>query len=262
MVATEHQLDRMAQLHQKALPAKLLEIPGWDLAWHQQSGPSPGGIYYEVVPLPNRRLLLLVGDSSEGGPAGAALVILAHALLQSCPLSSGIEQLPFCPMSENAFRPPHIILNHLGQTLAANCLSGQYLTAFCGVLDIIEGELRHANAGHAPPLLWRSRSGTVENLYDGTGGLPLGVHRIANYHQHSVMLDPGDTLLLCSDHLPEMRNPSGAVFGRERLATALGEAAGDGAEAAVLEVRDRLERFLDGEAIEDDVSVIAAKRLF
>jgi sigma-B regulation protein RsbU (phosphoserine phosphatase) len=261
MIATEHQLERMAQLHQKALPAKLPEILGWDLACHHQSGPSPGGIYYEIVPLPNRRLLLLVGDASEGGPAGAVLVILAHTLLQACPLSYGTEQLPFCPMSENAVRPPHIILNHLGQALAASCLSGQYLTAFCGVLDVMEGELRYANAGHTPPLLWRNGTGLVESLHDGSGGPPLGVHRIASYHQHSVMLDRGDTLLLCSDHIAEVRNRCGEVFSRERLASALGQGARDGAEATVLEVRDGLELFLQGEGIEDDVTVIAAKRL-
>ncbi len=260
MLTAERQLDRIAEWRRLVLPQTLPKVAGWDLACDYQADPSTGGTYYEILPLPNRRLLLFVGDASEEGGPGDTLVLLAHSLLRSCPLSCGVEHLPYCPMSESAVRPPNLILKHLNQALAADCLLGQHLTAFCGIIDLDDGCLRFSNAGHAPPLLWHRATGTVETVDKGGVAYPLLAHGTASYHQRSLLLDRGDMLLLHNDRLLEVCNQSGQVFGRQRVAEVLCEEGRHGPDAIVAELRERLDAFLLGEKPGMEVMIMVVRR--
>ena len=73
-----------------------------------------------------------------------------------------------------------------------------------------DGELVIANAGHLPPYL-----NSQEVLLPG--GLPLGVLADIAYEEVRLYLHPGDRMLLMSDGVVEARQPSGELFGFERV---------------------------------------------
>jgi sigma-B regulation protein RsbU (phosphoserine phosphatase) len=255
------QLHTVGELQRHLLPRRLPRLDGWDLAVHYAVGLWPGGDYYDFVPLADGRVLVLVADASDQGAPAAALVAMVRVVLHSCPLSSGVERLPFCPFHEPATQPPHILLGHLNRVLAENSLEEQFLTAFCGLLDPADGNLHYANAGHPYPRLWRASSRSVEPLRDAVG-LPLGVDARAAYHHKRIDLGPGDTLVFYSDGLTAAQNDRGQTFGCSRLDEAIARAAGGGAESVKAEVLAALNDFLAGKGVKDDVTLVVAVRAY
>jgi serine phosphatase RsbU (regulator of sigma subunit) len=163
------QLHTIRDWQRHLLPRHLPHAAGWNLAAHYASGPWPGGDYYDFLTLPDGRVLLLVADASDQGAPAAALMAMVRVVLHSCPLSSGVERLPFCPLRAPGMPPPHVLLGHLNRILAENSLEEQFLTTFCGVLDPADGNFHYANAGHPFPRLWRADAGIVEPLRDAVG---------------------------------------------------------------------------------------------
>jgi sigma-B regulation protein RsbU (phosphoserine phosphatase) len=253
------QLQTVRALQRHLLPRKVPQLAGWDLAAHYAPGLWPGGDYYDFLTLPDGRVLMLVADASDQGAPAAALVAMVRVVLHSCPLSSGVERLPFCPLHEPGMQPPHVLLGHLNRVLAENSLEEQFLTAFCGLLNPADGNFHYANAGHPYPRCWRASSGIIEPLRDAVG-LPLGVNAQASYHHKRIDLEPGDALVLYTDGLTAALNDCGQTFGHESLDGAIRRAAELGARAIKAEVLGALEEFLNGQEIRDDVTLVVAVR--
>jgi serine phosphatase RsbU (regulator of sigma subunit) len=82
-------------------------------------------------------------------------------------------------------------------------LKSTFATACIMIFEPDTRELTWTNAGHPYPVVVPA-SGTPRLLAD-THGPPLGVHGGARYQHRSLVLDPGDTVLLYSDGLIERR---------------------------------------------------------
>jgi sigma-B regulation protein RsbU (phosphoserine phosphatase) len=254
------QLRAIGDLQRRLLPREVPQPTGWRLAAHYVVGRWPGGDYYDFITLPDGRLLLLVADASDEGAASAALVAMTRVVLHSCPLSSGVEQLPFCPLRDPVIQPPHILLGHLNRVLGDNSLEEQFMTAFCGVLDPIDGFLHYTNAGHPSPRWWRATERAIEPLREASG-LPLGMERNVSYHHKRIEIGRGDILVLYSDGLTAALNGEGQWFGCDRLDDAIHQNAREGAAAVKGAVMASLEEFLDGEDPADDVTLLVIERM-
>ena len=256
----QRQLQTLGALQRHLLPRKLPQPAGWQIAAHYAVGRWPGGNYYDFLPLPDGRILVVIADASDQGVPSAALVVMLRVVLHSCPLGSGVERLPFCPFCEPLIQPPHILLGHLNRILVENSLEEQFLTAFCGVINPADGTFHYANAGHPAPRWWRASKRMVQDLGD-VAGLPLGVDSRASYHHKRIALEPGDLLLFYSDGLTTALNDRGQMLGCEPLDDALRENATAGAEAVKSTVLAKLDGFLDGKAAEDDVTLLVVERV-
>jgi anti-anti-sigma factor len=125
-------------------------------------------------------------------------------------------------------------------------------TVACAVIDCATGELCYASAGHPPPLL--AGPGGVRMLDKGRG-VPLGITGRPPFVEDSDRIEPGETILLCSDGLFERRDEV-VDDGLARLATAFGE-------LSASQPRDMadtlLSRMSEGSAIPDDTVVLVAR---
>jgi sigma-B regulation protein RsbU (phosphoserine phosphatase) len=256
----ERQLRLMGDWQQHLLPRVLPQPAGWNLAACYALGRWPGGDFYDVLPLADGRLVLVVADASDQGAPATALVAILRVVLHACPLSSGKDQLPFCPFSEPLVQPPHILLSHLNRVLVENSLKEQYLRAFCGVLDPVDGNFRYANAGHPYPRWWHAGTRHVEAVRDATGQ-PLGVDPHAAYHQRRIELEPGDLLVIYSSGLTAALNENGHWSTCQLLDEAIRQAADRGAEA----VKDRIITAIDEckglSGLTDDVTFLVVERV-
>jgi sigma-B regulation protein RsbU (phosphoserine phosphatase) len=150
------------------------------------------------------------------------------------------------------------ILESANAMLCAYNPSLMFATAFCGVLDLVDGRFEYANCGHCPPLVLR-RDGRCESL--SGGGSPLGLVASMRIVSHEIALAPGDGVFLYTDGVTESESPDGEEYGRDRLETILRRAQGVvGAEALLRAVMADVSDFTTGADPFDDITCLAAIR--
>jgi serine phosphatase RsbU (regulator of sigma subunit) len=79
-------------------------------------------------------------------------------------------------------------------------LSDSFITLFHAVLEPTSGALSYVDAGHGMAFIQR-QNGRVEHLLQHC--LPLGVLTDQAYPAGTTTLEPGDTLVIYSDGLPD-----------------------------------------------------------
>jgi sigma-B regulation protein RsbU (phosphoserine phosphatase) len=160
-----------------------------------------GGDFFQVLPLKDDSLLIVVGDVSGKG---------LQAAMNSSTLVGALR-------NELSHDPATVLqhLNHvlLGAVSAPGALPGLdsapcFATCLCARV-YPDGELVIANAGHLGPY----RDGRELELLPG---LPLGVLADSQYEQTNFQLDHGDRLVFLSDGVVEAQNAEGELFGFDR----------------------------------------------
>lgn len=162
---------------------------------------SVGGDLYDVLPLDGRRYALLIADVSGHGMAAALVAAMAKVAFRT---QSGSGRTP-AEVCRAVNREIHELIG--GETY--------YLSAFYLILDVVDGSLTYANAGHPPVLLVRGDK-SMEKL-DVTGGQLLGISDDFVFEEGRSRMNPGDFLLMFTDGIVEARDPDGDFYEYGRL---------------------------------------------
>ncbi len=175
------------ELQRHLLPDAIPAIDGWDVAARYRPaavGVEVGGDWYDVVPISESLVALVVGDV-EGHDLAAARIMsrLRHML--------GLLLLEE--------RAPGKALQRLNRVSLAG-VGGRLATALVGVLDTRTGSIAFSSAGHPSPV--RVESGLAVEL-PVPPGPPLGVQH-CDYKDHEFHLDRG-CLVMFTDGLVERR---------------------------------------------------------
>lgn len=192
-----------------------------------------GGDWYDAIPLPGGRTLLMIGDVA-GHDAGAAVAM---------------GQIRAAARALAPTHEPARLLQELDRFVTATP-SPTMVTAAAVLLDPENDSLTYALAGHPPPLLRRPGS-AVTRL--GRGGPPMGV-ATATRAQRTVELATGSTLVLYTDGLVERRG-EGIYAGLDRLAAAVEQGPLDDADRLCTSLLDRC---LQAVPREDDTALLCA----
>jgi Na+/proline symporter/serine phosphatase RsbU (regulator of sigma subunit) len=201
----EMQIARTIQMG--LLPTRAPDVARVSLAGACVPAREVGGDYYDFLPRGTSALDLVIADVS-GHNVGAALMMT--------------EVRTFIRSEAKIIRSPSAILGALNEFLYEDLTRAElFITMFYLNYDATRRRLSFANAGHNPPLLWRSRSRTYEWL--DAEGLILGVRRTVVFEEKVAELLPGDLLLLYTDGITEAANQEGDLFGEERLCALLKE---------------------------------------
>ena len=239
-VRVRDELEVARQLQRDLLPDRVPEVPGYEVAHSYRTANTIGGDYYDLLPTPDGRIAVVVGDASGHGIAAGLLMAIANASLKTA--------LDLDP-------DPVAVVQLLNRALFRTGDRRAFMTLFYGVLDPDSGRLDYVCAGHPFPLLRRA-GGTIEEL--GTGQLPLGMRPELELEAHSVGLEDGDLLVLFSDGLPETVGRAGAAFGFDRLRTLLAEV------GSPHRVHDRIlmafDQHLGSEDLADDFTLVVMAR--
>jgi sigma-B regulation protein RsbU (phosphoserine phosphatase) len=204
-----------------------------------------GGDFYDVIPLPDGRLVLALGDVAGKGSPAALLMALLLAMLRTL-VDEGLE----------AAR----LIERLNVQVAKHSPASRFITFFYGLYDPRTGVLQYVNAGHLPPVLLRANGQFDRRASTSPGGLALGMFDHATYQTSQLTIEPGDVFVLYSDGITEAENPEGKAFeesGLEAVMTRV--AAGDPNEigAAILA---SVEIYAADARLADDLTTLVVKR--
>ncbi|MEW2544389.1 SpoIIE family protein phosphatase [Streptomyces sp. NPDC047002] len=228
-------------LQRAMLPAHIPQVDGLATAVHYQPSSNSqevGGDWYDVVPLPDGGIGLVVGDV-EGHDIDASAVMGQLRTALRAYASEG--------------HPPSAVLARASSYLA-ELDTERLATCVYVTVAVATGEILTARAGHPPPFV-RYADGHVAQL-EADGGLPLGVQGPAGsvpFPTTRHRLRPRETLLLCTDGLLESRGRS-IDTGIRRVRDALRAGPADPAALA----RHIVGAVADSRAQEDDVALLLA----
>jgi serine phosphatase RsbU (regulator of sigma subunit) len=204
-----------------------------------------GGDFYDVIPLPDGRLVLALGDVAGKGSPAALLMALLLAMLRTL-VDEGLE----------AAR----LIERLNVQVAKHSPASRFITFFYGLYDPRTGVLQYVNAGHLPPVLLRANGEFDRSPSTSPGGLALGMFDHATYQTSQLTIEPGDVFVLYSDGITEAENPEGKAFEEAGLEAVLTRvAAGDPNEigAAILA---SVEIYAADARLADDLTTLVVKR--
>lgn len=186
--AFDAQHELAAMLQRSLLPRTLPKLPGGvAVARYLPAtvGLDVGGDWYDVIPLSDRHVALVIGDVQ--GHSAAAATIMGQ--IRTAIRAYAVEG-----------HPPDVVISHANRLLVG--METDLFATCCYVaIDMEEGDAWFVRAGHLPPVLRDSDGVTREVMVEG--GPPLGVLPEAEFPMTTLGLSPGTVLALVTDGLVE-----------------------------------------------------------
>jgi phosphoserine phosphatase RsbU/P len=229
------QMRRAVDLQVGMLPASPLKEDGFELAAHFTAAKEISGDFYDWYRRDTGHVILTLGDVMGKGLPAALMMATARAALRG---SAGISKLDAGIKLASDVMSAALEVNHA------------YVTAFHAVFEPASGTLQYVDAGHGHARLLRGTTGQ-ETL--PLRSAPIGIFPDSIFAVGTVTLNPGDTLVVFSDGLLDLR-PDLAT--KDVLLPYEARRAGSAQELV-----DILAQGSKSRDLFDDVTVLALKRV-
>jgi serine phosphatase RsbU (regulator of sigma subunit)/pSer/pThr/pTyr-binding forkhead associated (FHA) protein len=240
-------LELAHQVQLSFLPRSLPEVPSYEFAAHYESALEVGGDYYGFVPLPEGRLALALGDVAGKGVPAALLMAKLSSDARFCLLTESDSGKAISKLND-------LLCEFTGQM-------DRFVTLALAVLDPNTHVVTMVSAGHPPPLLVRKANSSYEDaMPQQSAGLPLGVVEGYPYEACQVTLEPGDSLILFTDGVPEAHDRENNQFGNKGIQAAVAAAGGSGPKLLIDSLVRAVQVHASGRNPHDDVTLVALGR--
>ena len=201
-----------------------------------------GGDFYDFYLIDRDHLALTIADVSGKGVPAALFMVISKTLLNNHAQSS---------------LSPKEILTFVNNRLCMSNESLMFCTVWLGILDLRDGHLTAANAGHEYPMIRRA-GGEFERLQDKHDP-PLGLKDGLRYHEYELTLAPGDCLFEYTDGVTEATDASLELFGDDRLKEALNAVPADGPAEQIARVHEAIDTFVKEAPQFDDITMLCVE---
>jgi serine phosphatase RsbU (regulator of sigma subunit) len=243
----EEELRIARQIQMSLLPGEgLVRLSGVRIAALCLPAAEVGGDYYDLLPLGETRMGVLVADVSGKGTSAALYMAELKGLVLSL---------------SRIYESPARLLSEANRILSANMDSRSFVTMTYAVVDTQARCMRYARAGHNPMLHLDARTGKTRVL--APPGLGLGLDAGSRFdrilEEAEVPLAPGDFFLFFTDGLSEAMNEGAELFGEGRLRRILEEAGHLGSDELKDRILAEVRRFVGNAAPHDDMTMVVLK---
>jgi ligand-binding sensor domain-containing protein/serine phosphatase RsbU (regulator of sigma subunit) len=234
-----HELEEARKLQLSLLPEKLPELPNLEIAVYMKTATEVGGDYYDFNISADGTLNIALGDATGHGMRAGTMVTLMKGLFSA---DSGRMEI------DDFFRQSSDTIKDLR--------FGRVMMSFT-LLKIKENNMLYSSAGMPPAFIYRSSTLKMDELT--LDGMPLGAMKEADYKVIQEKLEIGDTVLLLSDGLPELKNPNGESFDYPRVEKIFRDVADESAQAVIDRLVDAGEMWRKDTQADDDVTLMVIK---
>ena len=236
----DREMEEARQIQKNLMPKEIPQIKGYEIADAWRPASVVSGDYFDVLKFDESRIALCIADVAGKGLPAALLMSNVQA-------------------SVKAYAASHVMPDELclklNQVVCSNTADDKFITFFYGLLDARARVLRYSNAGHNPPILVRL-DGSAVRLAEG--GPVLGVFSDWTSQSSKVSLESGDRILLFTDGVTEVQNPSGEEFGERRLTDLLTRNRSLGAAQLQERIMDAVSEFSNGNFLDDATIIVMA----
>ena len=208
-----------------------------------------GGDFFHILPISETEAGVFICDVMGHGVRAALVTAIARALA---------EELEEFAADPGAFLTQ---MNASMVSILRRTRSPMFASGFYMVVNVEEGRLHFANAGHPCPLHLKRDRSTLSFLQapGARTGPALGVFEGSRYGAQSVQVAPRDVVVLYTDGLYEVEGVHGDLFDQERLLKTLGSHMQIPTEALFEQTLREVRSFSANGAFIDDVCLVGVE---
>jgi serine phosphatase RsbU (regulator of sigma subunit) len=233
------ELEEARQLQLSMLPKELPKLPNLDIAVYMKTATEVGGDYYDFNIGIDGTLTVAIGDATGHGMKAGTIVSMIKALFASG--GSKMDMKTYFKQSSDALKGIEL---------------GRLMMAFL-MLRINSNKLHFANAAMPPVYIYKKQSKDVEEIM--INGMPLGAIKDFPYQIREMEISPGDTILLLSDGLPELKNGKDEHYGYDRVKDEFNSVAEKSPDEIVDYLNNSAAEWINGVEPDDDVTFVVIK---
>ncbi|MBA3708829.1 MAG: serine/threonine-protein phosphatase [Planctomycetes bacterium] len=229
---------------QQHMLSDLPKLENFQFAAHYSPHHGVSGDFYEVMSLPDERILLVVGDVSGHG-VQAALVV-----------ATALKTLRFVARQHSDLIG---LLKAFNDEIRTDLLPGQFITLFAGALDPDTGVCSCVRAGHHAALVVNLHGESILRKV-GKCGMAVGIADGDTFAEtlceDTVELTPGHVFIQYTDGLTEAMNPAEDEYGEARLYASLFAHLKDTPQELVDGIAREVAHHAEG-SVGDDLTILA-----
>jgi sigma-B regulation protein RsbU (phosphoserine phosphatase) len=239
----KRELEIAKEIQQSFLPVCPRELPGMLTACRCVPAAHVGGDYYDFFSLEAGIVDVVIADVAGHSVGSALLMAMTRSVLHAKVSSS---------------RSPGKLLTAVNDLLHDDLSRAELqITMFYARLDTENRTLAYANAGHNPPLLFRTKEGVSMEL--DADGLLMGIKTDVCFKEKITRVEAGDVLILYTDGVTEAENDEGELFGTGRLSGVIAEQCSRHPEEIMAAIFQKLTAFTGSKPFLDDVAMTIFK---
>lgn len=239
------ELNMAASIQTSQLPSTFPAFPDrkdFDIFASMDPAKEVGGDFYDFFLVDEDHIAMVMADVSGKGIPAALFMMISKLLIQSRIM-----------MGES---PAEALVNTNAQLMQNNEVH-QFVTVWLAVFDLKTGKGIAANAGHEHPVIRRA-NGQYE-LVEYKHSPPVATMRKLKFRDHEFELNPGDSLFVYTDGVPEATNSDNELFGTDRMLEALNKDPDASCEDILKNVTAGIDEFVAGAEQFDDITMLSFK---
>jgi sigma-B regulation protein RsbU (phosphoserine phosphatase) len=242
-LSLKHDLNVAREIQLAMLPSGTYRAPGIEIHGETRPANTVGGDFYDLIPHPDGRVLVALGDVAGKGSPAALLMALLLAILRTL-VDEGMD-LP-------------ALAARLNSQVSRHAPPSRFITLFLGMYDPRNDQLTWLNAGQNPPMI-RRKNGDWVKL--GATGVALGMFEGSTYEAETTALQAGDVLVMYSDGITEAESAKGVPFDETGLQTIVDAWVNGSAPELSSAVLRGVDTHVGDARFADDLTVLVVKRV-
>jgi serine phosphatase RsbU (regulator of sigma subunit)/ligand-binding sensor domain-containing protein len=233
------ELEEARSLQLSMLPKELPQLPNLDIAVYMKTATEVGGDYYDFQVGMDGTLTIVIGDATGHGLKAGTMVTATKSLFNTLGSNSDIL----------------FTFNEITRCIKQMQI---HMLSMCLTMMKIQGnKMIMSAAGMPPALIYRKNTMAVEEIV--LKGMPLGAVSDFPYQIKKTNLNPGDTVLLLSDGLPELFDNNKEMFSYERVVQVFSKHAHKSPEEIIEGLKMAGSDWVEGSEPDDDVTFVVLK---
>jgi serine phosphatase RsbU (regulator of sigma subunit) len=240
--ATETELNMATRIQSDMLPNTFPFLPErteFDLFASMTPAKEVGGDFYDFFMVDDMHLAIVIADVSGKGVPAALFMMSSKILIKNTVMTG---------------KSPGEVLRTVNNQICENNREEMFVTVWLGILDLSDGTLVYANAGHEYPVL--KQPGGDFALLRAKHSFVVGGMPGLKYRESTMTLQPDTKLFVYTDGVPEATDAQNQMFGLERMIDALNSQPDDAPQQLLANVRAAVDGFVQGAEQFDDLTML------
>lgn len=242
----ERELDLARKIQQGLLPKCMPAVNGLDICGEMIPAMQVGGDYFDLLPVSESKLFVVVGDVSGKGLAASLYMAKLQTMVQ---------------LSCDNIKSPKEILVELNKHFYKSIERNSFVTMTLALFDLQSKKLKFCRAGHLP--LFMASNGNVSSFR--TQGIGVGLEKgnifESTLFEEEIALVPGQTFAFFSDGITEAMNENNDLFGEGKLQEILKNSSPNHSNDIMNEIWKSVKDFKRSAEQNDDMTMVLVKYL-